>query len=85
MKNENFDNVINENCPIVLQKLVKNDNFDYVINDQTPILSPVINRNHLEPPSPSADYVIHDDPLLGRNGMSRLSNEPSGNLSSRAK
>ena len=36
VKNENFEYVIIENCPICITKMVKNENFDYVINDQTP-------------------------------------------------
>ena len=50
VKNGNFDNVINENCPIGNTKICKNENFDYVINDQTP-------------PPPLADYVICEDPF----------------------
>ena len=66
VRNENFDYVINENCPICITKIGKKWKF-WLRNQRPnppPPPPPVITRKHLETPPPSADYVICERPLV---------------------
>ena len=65
VKNENFEYVIIENCPICITKSGKK--WKFWLRNQRPNPGPpppVINRKHLETPSPSADYVMCERPLM---------------------
>ena len=50
----------------VLRKLVKNQEWKFWLRNQRPNPPSVINRKHLdlETPTPSADYVICERPLI---------------------
>ena len=53
VKNENFEYVINKNCPICITKIGKK--WKFLLRNQRPNPPPpppVINRKHLETPSP---------------------------------
>ena len=68
VKNENFEYVINKNCPICITKIGKKWKFWLRNQRPNPPPPPVINRKHLETPSPpSADYVICERPLIHNN------------------